>query len=100
MANVVIRVTRFAKICSEYRLVLHLAIFGLSNANMNNLFFIFKKWIAATLCAGCIFFISCENDMGEVQNLSKKTIGVEEGVKIESFMSQSGKMKAKLTAPL
>ena len=38
--------------------------------------------------------------MHEVQNLSKKTIAVEEGVKIESFMSQSGKMKAKLTAPI
>jgi LPS export ABC transporter protein LptC len=67
---------------------------------MNNLFFINKIRIAATLCAGCIFFISCENDINEVQNLSKKTIAVEEGVNIESFMSQAGKMKARLTAPI
>src|SRR5690349_21563183 len=67
---------------------------------MNNQSFISIKKLAAALSAGCFFFTACENDITEVQNLSKKTIAVEEGIKIESFMSQSGKMKAKLTAPI
>ena len=56
--------------------------------------------IVAALFFGCFFVCSCENDMREVQNLSKKSIGVEEGKEIESYLSQEGKVKAKLTAPL
>lgn len=56
--------------------------------------------IVAALFFGCFFVWSCENDMREVQNLSKKSIGVEEGKEIESYLSQEGKVKAKLTAPL
>lgn len=57
----------------------------------------FKK--AAIFC-GCFFMYSCENDPQVVEALNKKTIGVEEGRHIESFLSQGGKMKAKLMAPL
>ncbi|HLL42159.1 MAG TPA: LPS export ABC transporter periplasmic protein LptC [Segetibacter sp.] len=56
--------------------------------------------IVAALFFGCFFVWSCENDMREVQNLSKKSIGVEEGKEIESYLSQEGKLKAKLIAPL
>ena len=49
---------------------------------------------------GCFFVYSCENKMEDVQNLGKKTIGIEEGKQIESFLSQGGKVKAKLMAPL
>ncbi|RXK80937.1 LPS export ABC transporter periplasmic protein LptC [Filimonas effusa] len=45
-------------------------------------------------------FASCENDINEVKELGKKKTGVEEGYKIESFLSQDGKMKARLTAPV
>lgn len=38
--------------------------------------------------------------MEKVKSLSKKEISVEEAKDIESFMSQEGKVKAKLTAPL
>ncbi len=62
-------------------------------------FFLHKKYLAALL-AGCFFVCSCENDMEVVQDRSKKKIGVEEAKNIESYMSQNGKMKAKLTAPL
>jgi LPS export ABC transporter protein LptC len=41
----------------------------------------------------------CENKMETIQNLNRKKIGVEEGKDIISYMSQSGRMKAKLTAP-
>jgi len=57
------------------------------------------KTLAAILI-GCFFVCSCENDIEVVQNLNKKTIGVEEGKQIESFLSQGGKVKAKLMAPL
>ncbi len=43
---------------------------------------------------------SCENDVSEVNTLFNKKLGVDEAVHIESYMSQAGKMKAKLTAPL
>lgn len=47
------------------------------------------------------FLISgCENDEQEVKALFKKKLGIDEAVNIESYMSQSGKMRAKLTAPL
>ena len=56
--------------------------------------------IVAALFIGCFFVVCCENKIEEVQNLGKKTMGVEEGINIESYLSQAGKMKAKLTAPL
>lgn len=60
-----------------------------------------NKYIIITiLCIGCFMVFSCENDISEVQNLNKKTIGVEEGKQIESYLSQGGKVKAKLMAPV
>ncbi len=56
--------------------------------------------ILAAIIIGCFFMYSCENDIRDVQNLNKKTIGVEEGKQIESFLSQNGKVKAKLMAPI
>jgi len=46
------------------------------------------------------FILSCENDEKKVNALFNKKLGVDEALNIESFMSQGGKMKAKLTAPL
>ncbi len=43
---------------------------------------------------------ACENDIQQVQALSKKTIGVETAVNVESYLSQAAVVKAKLTAPL
>src|SRR5215210_904571 len=72
---------------------------GLKNVSMISMIMKSTKIVAA-LFFGCFFVWSCENDMREVQNLSKKSIGVEEGKEIESYLSQEGKVKAKLTAPL
>jgi LPS export ABC transporter protein LptC len=58
------------------------------------------KHIWAALLMGCFFMCSCENNIKDVENLGKSSPGVEEGKNIESFLSQGGKMKAKLTAPL
>lgn len=54
----------------------------------------------AAFILGCFFVWSCENDIQQVQNLNKKAISVEEGKQIESYLSENGKVKAKLIAPL
>lgn len=56
--------------------------------------------ILTAVFIGCFFVLACENKIELVQNLGKKTIGVEEGKNIESYLSQGGKVKAKLLAPL
>jgi LPS export ABC transporter protein LptC len=43
---------------------------------------------------------SCENKIEEIRELTNRTTSVERGIKIESFLSQAGIMKARLTAPL
>ena len=54
----------------------------------------------AAFFTGCFFVVSCENDIRDVQNLNQKTTGIEEGKQIESYLSQNGKVKAKLMAPV
>jgi LPS export ABC transporter protein LptC len=54
---------------------------------------------AAALMLSCFFILSCENDMEAVDELMKKKVAVEEATNVTSYMSQEGKMKAKLTAP-
>lgn len=43
--------------------------------------------------------LGCENDETKVNAIFTKKLGVDEALNIESFMSQGGIMKAKLTAP-
>src|SRR4026208_582331 len=45
-------------------------------------------------------FTSCENDPRDIENWTKRAELKEEAKTIESYLSQSGVMKAKLTAPL
>lgn len=47
-----------------------------------------------------IFFGACENSQRELDDINKKQLAVEEAKDIESYMSQSGIVKARLTAPL
>ncbi len=49
--------------------------------------------------AALFFVLSCENDMKEVDELMKKKVAVEEAINVTSYMSQEGRMKAKLTSP-
>jgi LPS export ABC transporter protein LptC len=55
--------------------------------------------LMAALFTGCFFVVSCENDLGEMQKMTEKKTAVEEAHDIETFMSQQGRMKARLTAP-
>jgi LPS export ABC transporter protein LptC len=45
------------------------------------------------------FLSSCENDQQVVDEMFSKKTAVEEAYQIESYMSQGGKVNAKLTAP-
>lgn len=49
---------------------------------------------------GCFFMWGCENDMKDVDRFARKHVSVEEGKQIESYLSNGGILRAKLTAPL
>jgi hypothetical protein len=57
-----------------------------------------KSLLAALL--GCFFVCACENRMEDIDRFSKKTVSVEEGNNIESFLSNGGVLRARLTAPV
>lgn len=68
---------------------------------MDNLLNIFSKYFyAAAFVTGCCFVYSCENDQKTIDEWTKNKVMQEEATNIESYFSQEGKMKAKLTAPL
>ena len=67
---------------------------------MNKFYFHKKIFYAAAFFTGCCFVCGCENDEKKINNLTKKVVMKEEATNIESYLSQSGKMKAKLKAPL
>jgi LPS export ABC transporter protein LptC len=54
----------------------------------------------AFLILGCVLTVTaCENDQAVVDSLFKKKIAVEEAKNVESYLSQSGRVKARLTGP-
>jgi LPS export ABC transporter protein LptC len=55
--------------------------------------------ILLAVLSGCFFVGSCVNDENEVRHLFSKKTGVDEATGLDSYMSQGGKMKARLTAP-
>lgn len=65
--------------------------------NRNHIFSIKK---AAALIMGCFFFMACENDMEVIKKFQEKRLSVDEVKDVTSYLSQGGRMKAKLTAPL
>jgi LPS export ABC transporter protein LptC len=56
--------------------------------------------LLTALLAGCFVLYGCENDIRDIPNLKDKRAALEEGHNIESYLSQNGKVKGKLTAPL
>ena len=63
--------------------------------NINN---IFKA--AVTLLSSCFFIVACENNINDVKALSNNNGGVDIGKDVLIYMSEGGKMNAKLTAPV
>ena len=68
----------------------------MSSASFQNI----TQKISAAFLTGCFFLLACENDPKVLQEWNEKKILVEEGRDIESYLSQQGKMKAKLVAPI
>jgi LPS export ABC transporter protein LptC len=60
---------------------------------------LYKLLLQAAFIWSCLFFYSCENDPGEVNRDNTRKPNIEEGYNIESFLSQNGNLRAKLTAP-
>ena len=56
--------------------------------------------LLTALLAGCFVLYGCENDLKDIPNPKDKRAALEEGHMIESYLSQNGKVKGKLTAPL
>jgi len=57
-------------------------------------------YILWAVLLGCFFVYSCENDEKKVAELFEKKLGIDEAIGVNSYMSQGGKMKARLTSPL
>jgi LPS export ABC transporter protein LptC len=66
--------------------------------NIGNHIFSIKK--AAALIMGCFFFMACENDLDVIRKMQENKLSVDEVKNVTSYLSQGGRMKAKLTAPL
>lgn len=64
-----------------------------------NKFFRYKIFWRAAGILGCFFFFSCENDQRIIDDLNRNKVMVEEAKDVQTYLSQSGKMKAKLWAP-
>ena len=76
-------------------------IYGSSRGSTTNVMSSLIRYamIPAALLISCLFVLSCENDLKEVNDLLAKQTGVEEGIDVTSYMSQQGVVKAKLRSP-
>jgi LPS export ABC transporter protein LptC len=89
------------KINSAYQQALLYPIFGSAKEDMTNFFL--KNTISKTLAAlvtGCFFLTACENDPEAVKAWTEKKVMVEVAKNIESYLSQGGRMRARLVSPL
>lgn len=68
---------------------------------MNNPLAIPHRYLfSAALIISCFFVGGCENDEAVINEWTKDKKMVEEATKVESYLSQAGVIKAKLTAPV
>ena len=60
-----------------------------------------KRLKIAVACLGsCFFMLSCENDIEAVKALGARVEGIDVGKDVAIYVSNNGKLGAKLTAPL
>ncbi len=67
---------------------------------INNPLSIKPLFAAAAFFTGCCLLLSCENDEKKVKEWTENKVMKEEVTGVESYLSQDGKMRAKLTSPL
>jgi LPS export ABC transporter protein LptC len=58
------------------------------------------RYLHLVPCVVCLILSSCENSQKEIDALTSSKPMIEEARVVESYLSQNGKIKAKLTAPL
>jgi LPS export ABC transporter protein LptC len=92
--SVAIKLQHYVKIISASHLGFLYLIFGLLNVSMTKNCFLY-----AMIWAGCCWMMACENDYEKIQDLQRKKLTVDEVKNVESYLSQAGNVKAKLTAP-
>ena len=56
--------------------------------------------LAVALLSSCFFMAACENDIDVVKALGAKAGGIDVGKNVAIYVSNNGKLGAKLTAPL
>jgi LPS export ABC transporter protein LptC len=61
---------------------------------------LFRGRLFLLACFSCVCIFSCENDPRRVTELTEKVVMQEEATQIDSYLSQGGKLKAHLKAPL
>ncbi len=59
-------------------------------------YWLMRAWLPVFM----ICCVACESTERELDRISKKQLAVEEAKDVESYLSQGGKVKARLTAPL
>ena len=57
-------------------------------------------FMIAAYSLACCLLLSCENNEKMIEDWSRKKILIDQAKDVESYLSQQGKLKAKLTAPL
>lgn len=56
--------------------------------------------VAVACLSSCFFMVSCENDVDAVKALGARVGGIDVGKNVAIYVSNGGKLGAKLTAPL
>jgi hypothetical protein len=87
--------------CSKACMPLVNIITGEESPIIKNMFAKHKNTVVvAALLAGCFILCACANDLKDIPNLHDKRTALDEGRIIQIYLSQNGKVKGKLTAPL
>ena len=60
----------------------------------------YKILTAVTLMSSCFFMTSCENNVNEVKALNSKLGGIDIGKDVAIYVSDNGKISAKMMAPI
>lgn len=72
----------------------------IDDSKMNELTNSYKLKFAAAFVIGCFFISGCENSEKELREVMSRRIGVEQAKEVSINYSISGKIKARITAPL
>jgi LPS export ABC transporter protein LptC len=75
-------------------------MFGSINVNMINRIINYKILMAVTFMSSCFFMASCENNVNEVKALNSKLGGIDIGKDVSIYVSDNGRMSAKMMAPI